>query len=132
MSDKQFIEEIIRAREALIDVKYFSYFDQGIVEILRLNFNKSHLYVSVNGEDDTIRIERDFPGKDEDWCQFAPHETWKNAYGKPILWLWYMENNQGYEDGLQFEFAQDAADKSICVQIIAVASQLSIKLVSDL
>ncbi len=132
MPNKQFLEEIIKARETLTDVKYFSKFDQAFVEMLQLNFNKSHLYVCVNAEDDTIRIEQNFPSKDEDWRQFAPHKTWEDVYGKPILWFWYMEYNQGYEDGLQFEFSQDAADKSICVQIIAIASKLSIKLVSEL
>ena len=79
MSNKHFLEAIIKARETLTDVKYFSQFDQAFVEMLQLNFNKRHLYVCVNAEDDTIRIEQNYPGKDEDWRHFAPHKTWEEA-----------------------------------------------------
>ncbi|MGB7413054.1 MAG: DUF6334 family protein [Thermosynechococcaceae cyanobacterium] len=32
-----------------------------------------------------------------------------------IRWYWWLENNQGYCDGIQFEFAQNTSDQAVCM-----------------
>ena len=126
MHEKQILERVIEAIEVLLEVKYFRSSEQAAIELIFLKFSKSDVYVYVNQEDDTLVVDQRHPQISEELNQFTPHKIWEEAYGQHIRWYWNMVNNQGYEDGLQFEFAQDVNDNPICLQLIAIASTISV------
>ena len=47
---------------------------------------------------------------------------WKDAIGSQLHWVWSLTNNQGYTDGIQFEWTNHYIKKTIIVQAIAIAS----------
>ncbi len=46
---------------------------------------------------------------------------WSKCIGFPLMWSWTLTNQQGYEDGLQFEFAVNVESESTLVQILVGA-----------
>lgn len=113
------------------EVVYFSSPERTEVCGICLKFIRSSFYLFPNEGDDTIIISQQLPNQLRNLHQITPSKFWRDIYGKPIRWCWYMENNQGYEDALQFEFSKDISDDSICIQIVVVASELFLKLVID-
>jgi hypothetical protein len=86
--------------------------------------------LAVNPDDDTVRIiEGEETGLEEVLITPAPAESpWTSALGTVPQWIWVLENQQGYHDGLQFGFAVDGAE--VCrVQLIAAASSWQVSVV---
>lgn len=93
---------------------------------VKLVFHASILFVGVNADDDTIVLSVKPPAT-------SPGENWEaatsllaRAIGKRVRWCWRMQNNQGYGDGIQFEFCADPGDSDVLIQIIAIASKLAL------
>jgi hypothetical protein len=96
---------------------------------IRLNFGEV-VVVIVAQEDDTLAIFG---------AEWKPDDSriiansldavfpWNSAIGKPLMWSWQMINQQGYADGIQFEFAKDVDDSAVEIQVVAVASELIVK-----
>ena len=121
------IEKALEGRLPLSDVAYLRVRDPNECIAARLSFGAMDVYIVVHPDDDTLSITA-FPPDSPDegqWCR-AP-APWQAALGKPILWYWWMVNNQGYRDAFQIEFARDVEDVSICVQLVAIASRLSVR-----
>lgn len=135
MSPCEGLEDILENRTSLTEVIYFEETEYQIVYGLSLNFSGKYIYISVCDEDDTIVIGDSFPENfdlDLSLKKVLHPEPWINAYGKPLIWYWYMENNQGYQDGFQFEFSTSKDEVCICIQMIGIASQLSIRSVTEM
>ena len=100
---------------------------------VQMRFDRVDVRVAVNPDDDTITTAfgSSSVGVDE---YFEPaREPWIEAVGMRVQWYWCMENNQGYCDGLQIEFvAAEGGGASHCIQMIAIASALSIRSVREI
>lgn len=55
---------------------------------------------------------------------------WVQCIGKPVRWFWTMKNNQGYFDGVQFEFAMNVTDEASIIQLVGMASRIDSRLVT--
>jgi Family of unknown function (DUF6334) len=54
-------------------------------------------------------------------------EPWVTAVGRSSSWIWLLRNQQGYEDGLRFEFSrQEQAEKKCVVTLVVIASELKV------
>lgn len=89
--------------------------------------------VAWAAEDDTIHIEESSVYRRptgvvlRDLSSIPP---WKDAVGKPLLWSWSMTNQQGYRDGLQLHFANTADEMGVEIQLLVVASEISVRIIS--
>lgn len=94
---------------------------------VRLDFEFATWTLGVFPDDDTVSISRCETSAESDLSfEYAPVDSrWRSALGKSAQWVWIMENQQGYCDGLQFAFALDGTE--VCrVQLIAAASSWQI------
>ena|ERR1043165_4736255 len=91
---------------------------------LRFVFDDFALVVSADGEYDTVLLAIDDDVRepktavraltDAAWCQ--------PAIGVPLRWGWELTNQQGYADGVRFEFADPNAGTAVVIELIVVAS----------
>jgi hypothetical protein len=57
-----------------------------------------------------------------------PDNFMHDALGHKLTWCWIMTNNQGYSDGIQFQFNDP---KNRTIQFVALASRLDIKFLTS-
>ena len=94
-----------------------------LVSTIVLEFEAGSWALSVNADDDTIRIATTEEALLDDMCltDASAESPWTQTLGTTAQWIWTLENQQGYEDGIQFAFALD--EREVCrVQLIAIAS----------
>lgn len=98
-----------------------------IVGAVRLDFEFAAWTLDVCPDDDTVRISRLEALTESDLSfEDAPVDSpWRPALGLSAQWVWIMENQQGYCDGLQFAFALDGTE-ACRVHMIAAASSWQI------
>jgi hypothetical protein len=87
-------------------------------------FSKIVIIVKVVEEDDSVElISIDLDLANEiDSIDVSSDPLWKDIIGVNLRWAWFLTNQQGYTDGIQFEWGDPSSEKSILVQAIAAAS----------
>lgn len=98
----------------------------GDLWFVELRFSESVVCVGVNEDLDTIVLAELVPQVPETIItqEMTAHAPWNKALGLPVLWAWTMRNHQGYEDGLQLEFADREQGFGPTVQMIGLASAI--------
>ena len=93
------------------------------IEIIQLIFVDKDtvypIYLRANPDFDTIEIYDRFPETDTCYQSFIPQTLWNESVGSSLAWCRKMQNQQGYVDGIQFEFHNHTI-----IQIIGLASEL--------
>jgi Family of unknown function (DUF6334) len=87
-------------------------------------FDRIVAMISVIAVDDSVEcraIDFDLANK-LDAIDVSKNALWKNAIDSQLLWVWSLTNNQGYTDGIQFEWTNHSLKISIVIQAIAIAS----------
>jgi hypothetical protein len=86
-------------------------------------FEHGSITATAEGETDSLTVGEN-SGTWLDVADLSGRPPWSDAIGCGILWLWLLENQNGYVDGVQIEFA-DGAGKNVTVQLMCWASALS-------
>ena len=97
-------------------IAFFMYFDR-IVAMIR-----------VIAADDSVEcrvIDFELANK-LDAIDVSENALWKDAIGSQLHWVWSLINNQGYTDGIQFEWTNHSLKISIVIQAIAIASHFQL------
>jgi Family of unknown function (DUF6334) len=87
-------------------------------------FDKIVAMIRVIEDDDTVElksIDIELANK-FDTIDVSDNSLWKDAIGSQLHWVWSLTNNQGYTDGIQFEWTNHSLKKSVMIQAIAIAS----------
>jgi hypothetical protein len=95
------------------------------IGLIKLAFQQGTYFV-VAKEDDSLELTRDATSIDFEGIKVSSEFPWHSAIGKHVRWVWTMVNQQGYLDGLQFEFANNITQEPIVIQLIAMASGIDI------
>lgn len=95
-----------------------------------LDFEAGSWVLAVNPDDDTVQIADPEAASLQDLVLTEPpaDSPWTSALGATAQWVWILENQQGYADGIQFAFVLDGAHECQ-VQMIAMASHWKIGVV---
>ena len=100
-------------------------------DILRidLEFEHGRWSVLVHEDDDTVRLVETAAIGDSDLrtVDAAALAPWRDAIGRAVRWVWSLENQQGYPDAIQFEFADVSGGGAVTIQILSIASRLNIQ-----
>ncbi|MFE2285448.1 DUF6334 family protein [Streptomyces sp. NPDC059443] len=108
----------------LLGVRYGSFPDTPtMIPAVILDFEDGSWVLAVNADDDTIRISRSdgLPLEGMRIAEAPEESPWTRALSASAQWIWTLENQQGYEDGVQFSFSREGTE--VCrIQLIAVAS----------
>jgi hypothetical protein len=127
MSVQSLMDIVIGDREAVRDVRLMRDAGEDIIAV-RLHFDRATIFLIANLDDDTVTISVDEPGVPEGARWTTATDSLLAVVGRRVQWHWGLCNNNGYWDGVQFEFVRDVAgDVPICLQMIAIASKLSIR-----
>ena len=121
-------EFIVRTQQALRDARVLSYNGKDEIVAVKLRFDKADVYLLANPDDDTVLVLSDEPAVPDGAHWISAPNVLLAATGKRIQWYWRMQNNQGYWDAFQIEFAVvDPDEVPVCVQVVAIASRLSVR-----
>ncbi len=104
------------------------------ISAVKTEFSESAVFIAVDENDDTLYVVPQLPDDltDGQTVDVSACEPWKNVIGKPVRWVWELKNNQGYSDGIQFEFAANIKDRAIIIQMMGIASRISLRTVSEI
>lgn len=121
-------------------VQYKDSEDPYWTESVILKFQKIHYVINVNADTDEVEVLFHDQSKALTQDQFQvdsgnvirisihPENALFSLLGRKLTWVWTMTNNQGYSDGIQFQF--DSKTNNI-VQFIAIASGLQINVLNS-
>lgn len=66
---------------------------------------------------------------DEELIAVSDKSPWNEFCGLHVRWAWEMTNQQGYSDGLRFEFGDpEASEKGGTVEMLVAASSIRVSL----
>lgn len=121
-------------------VQYKDSEDPYWTESIILKFQNMHYVINVNADTDEVEIFLHDQSQSLSQDQFQvdngnvikiserPDSPLFKLLGNKLTWVWEMTNNQGYSDGIQFQF--NCKTNNI-VQFIAIASSLQINILSS-
>ena len=100
---------------------------------LVLGFERRGYWVAVS-EDDEIMVSEEPPSEGGECgkVDLSADEPWRGLLGRRLRWVWQLVNQQGYADGLQFEWAPDHSRAGKTLQLVAVAGRLAVARVLEL
>jgi hypothetical protein len=86
-------------------------------------FSSTVIMVRVVTEDDSVEIiPLDFNvANNLDSINVSSDVLWKDAIDAKLQWVWGLINQQGYADGIQFEWIQSISQRRITIQLIAAS-----------
>jgi Family of unknown function (DUF6334) len=123
--------------EKLVSVRY-SVFDAELdgadwIEAVEMQFENIVFTVSVEPDFDTLRVELSEMNVNSDcYIKVATSvKPWDGFIGKRLAWIWLLTNQQGYEDGLRFEFSSKENELKI-VTLIGIASSIKLFLSQEI
>lgn len=102
-------------------------------ESVVLKFQGIHYIININADTDEVEImltqDQSQVNKDN-VINISKHQDSAlfNLLGSKLTWVWEMTNNQGYFDGVQFQF--NCKTNNI-IQFIAIASRLQINVLNS-
>jgi len=127
---KQLMKSMVDESGQLMAVECFYYIDLPTeIGFIKLAFEQNNYFVVATEEDSlevTDNVASLFEADEFKRVDLSHRSPWQSAIGKPVRWIWTMVNQQGYLDGLQFEFANDITQKPVVLQLIAMASGINI------
>ncbi|MFO1481725.1 MAG: DUF6334 family protein [Verrucomicrobiaceae bacterium] len=96
----------------------------GFLTRVALTFERLTAHISAAADDDTVVVSLDPPPNDADCvtAEAAQQSPLGRVYGFTCQWAWLLTNQQGYADGVRFEFCADAQRR--VVEMIVAASQI--------
>ncbi len=117
-----------------VNVEYFFHPNlPAEIGAIKFWFQKKVFFVIVKPDDELEMTEEkiDLVLEKEGYkSTYMSHEIpWQLAIGNHVRWIWTLTNQQNYLDGLQFEFADNVSQKSVIIQLLAIASRIDIKTV---
>lgn len=130
MSNFNQISKLYDRTEKLIGVRY-SVFDAGSegqdwIDAIEMRFESTIATIYVESDFDTLHLELSEMKVGSD-CYIKVATTfkpWEGALGKSLSWIWLLTNQQGYEDGLRFEFSAKENETPTIITLIAIASSI--------
>ena len=136
IKDNDTLALVHESRDRLTEVQGLYVGAPGLDDLvaLDLHFGGRHVLLSADAEDDTLVVGRDpksSGGAGRQWTPLHQNDPWKEAVGKPLLWTWLMTNQQGYLDGVQFEFASSVEKASVVIQLIVCGGALKTRHVPE-
>lgn len=91
-------------------------------------FKEKMIMISVIDEDDSIDIS--FVSNEKlkklTTIDVSSEMPWKNIINLKLSWVWSLKNNQGYSDGIQFEWINKNLNTSIKIQLVTMLSSIRI------
>lgn len=126
---REFRKEVSELSGLLRTVKYGVHRDlPTVISAVLLEFEAVSWLFTVSADDDTVRISKPGAGIDDSLTFSDPPagSGWEPAIGAAVPWIWILENQQGYVDGVQIRFARDGAE-AVTVQLLAGASHWSVR-----
>jgi hypothetical protein len=134
MSNYDQIGALYDKAEKLIGVRY-SVFDAGLdgkdwVEAVEMRFESTVATVYVESDFDTLCLElREMKVGSDCYIKDATSvKPWDGALGRQLSWIWSLRNQQGYEDGLRFEFSSKEKETPTIITFIGMASSIQMYL----
>lgn len=117
----------------LVAVRY-SIYDAGPdgqdwVDAVEIRFEGATASVYAEPDFDTIRLELgDLTVREGCYVKSATTvKPWVAAVGRSPTWIWLLTNQQGYEDGLRFEFSMSQQEEELnVITLVVIASGIQI------
>ena len=128
------IESLIETGEKLIKVEHLCHEqDPMFVGKIVLYFQYSICVLVANEQDDSLEIQdnlsESFP-EELASINYSHKKPWVQAIGGEIRWVWLMTNQQGYIDGMQFEFINAViGEDPVIIQLMVAASSIEVRTV---
>ncbi|WP_163341108.1 DUF6334 family protein [Desulfopila sp. IMCC35008] len=120
------INKIVELGHKLSSIRYFHHKDLPTdIVCIELCFSDICIYINIDEQDDTLNVTPQGP-IDNAIKEFDTH-FFDEAVNRSLRWFWLMENNNGYRDALQFEFANNVSEPPVIIQLMAIGSRISIR-----
>lgn len=135
MSNYDQIASLFNKQEKLEAVLY-SIYDaassggRDCIAAIQLSFDNGTIAtISINTELDNLMIGLHPMAIDQDcYVVDASHTVfWDKMLGRTLSWIWLLTNQQGYQDGIRFEFcARPEDEEKMIVTLIGIASRIEV------
>lgn len=102
--------------------------EPSIVTAVGLSFERMTITIRAVADDDTLSVSATPVAAETDevlvdWTHSSP---WAECVGREATWAWLLRNQQGYTDGVRFEFRSSNEPAAAIVELIVIASKIEI------
>lgn len=120
------LSDLVESAGRLEDVSSYSHPDLPLdVVVIHLKFQAVTCNICVI--DDTDEIELRVSTDLKTLVENTELTAFDRCIGDNLSWGWYLTNNQGYSDGLKFEFSN-----KVTIELVVVASSIQQFLLEEL
>ncbi len=133
MSNYDQLGKLYDKAEKIIGVRY-SVYNAGLdgkdwIEAVEIQFEDTIATINVESDFDTLHVElSEMKVSSDCYIKIATSlKPWNDKIGRSLSWVWLLRNQQGYEDGIRFEFSSKDGEKSrLIITLISIASSIEI------
>ena len=125
MEQKQVIFKIVSEAGRLLHASETRFAGgSGFITAVALIFERFTLYVAALSDDDSISVGLEpLPSDDDCVTDISTQQSpWHRVSSFECQWAWLLTNQQGYTDGVRFEFRTDTGCRVI--ELLVAASQI--------
>ncbi len=107
--------------------------EEPMLVAIVLEFDRTSVSFAVGADDSINTVDSRPLETDQDYrvSDISGLSPWDESIGLPLLWSWTLTNQQGYNDGVQFDFAQDGGSRSVLIQILGLAGEVKVRRMSS-
>jgi hypothetical protein len=99
--------------------------EPGFAMSVALRFESLTALFQAMPDDDTLAVNIGTPtAADEVAADVSTESPWAGCLGYGVSWAWALTNQQGYADGVRFEFGRPNEAASVIVELVVVASAI--------
>jgi len=91
--------------------------------VIHLKFESGDVFHEAKPDTDEISCSSSLMDKYQASINISSELPWKNVIGKGVRWIWNLKNQQGYNDAIQYAFANPEENETL-IQLIVEASEI--------
>lgn len=100
--------------------------DPRFVTAVGLRFESLSAIFRAVPDNDTLAVSLEslIPEPSETLIDASQSAPWSGCVGFSICWAWRLTNQQGYSDGVRFEFSEQGTESRAVIELIVAASAI--------
>lgn len=100
--------------------------EEDIVSAFQLKFENGEVFHEALGDTDELSCASTLEDKYQEVLDVSDKAPWIDAIGKEALWIWTLTNQQGYNDAIQYSFANSVKENKSIIGLVTAASEITI------
>ena len=97
--------------------------EMNMISGLHLKFENGDVFNEALADTDEISCDSELKENYDSFVDVSKLLPWVKVINRKVRWCWQLRNQQGYNDAIQYSFA-NPSDSEIIIQLLVIASEI--------